>query len=103
VRAAAGQCGRAWLPRVMPARELGDFLASPDLPAPRVVAAPGAPALAAAPDRAETVLLVGPEGGFTAAELAATAAAGFEPRGLGPHTLRTETAALVGLVLLLAR
>ena len=50
-----------------------------------------------------TLLLVGPEGGFTADETTAALAAGFEPRGLGPYTLRTETAALVGAAILLNR
>ena len=46
-------------------------------------------------------LLVGPEGGFTPAERAQAIAAGFVPIGLGPHVLRTETAALVGASALL--
>ncbi len=40
------------------------------------------------------VLLVGPEGGFTADELGAADRAGFIPVGLGPRTLRAETAAI---------
>ena len=39
-------------------------------------------------------LLVGPEGDFTPSELAALTEAGALPVGLGPHRLRTETAAL---------
>lgn len=102
VQAAAGQCDRAWLPAVEPAAELATFLAGP-LPARRLLASERAPAPAAA-DAApgELALLVGPEGGFDAAELAAIAAAGFTPRRFGPHTLRTETAALVGAAVLLA-
>lgn len=103
VTAAAGQCDRAWLPAIEPARELGEFLKRPDLPARRFVATATAAALAASDASADTILLVGPEGGFTADELAAAIAAGFVPRGLGPHTLRTETAALVGAGLLLAQ
>jgi 16S rRNA (uracil1498-N3)-methyltransferase len=38
---------------------------------------------------------VGPEGGFTDAEVEAALAAGWRPVGLGPRTLRVETAALV--------
>lgn len=100
VRAAAGQCDRTWLPEVRPARELREFLADPALPAARFLAAPRARPLATADD--EVVLLVGPEGGFDAGEAAAAVAAGFEPCGLGPYTLRTETAALLGAGLLLA-
>jgi 16S rRNA (uracil1498-N3)-methyltransferase len=40
------------------------------------------------------VALVGPEGGFTAEELAAVEAAGGRRVSLGPHVLRIETAAI---------
>ncbi len=46
-------------------------------------------------------LLVGPEGGLTPAEAAELTAAGFRPVGLGPYTLRSGTAALVGLARLM--
>ncbi|KAI8464407.1 MAG: Alpha/beta knot methyltransferase [Monoraphidium minutum] len=49
---------------------------------------------AAAWDGRPCWLLVGPEGDFTPAELDALIAAGALPCGLGPHRLRTETAAL---------
>ena len=100
VRAAAGQCDRDWLPEVQPARELGAFLGGP-LPPARFVGAPGAPPLGEAADAAgDVVVLVGPEGGFADGERDAVAAAGFVPAGLGPHVLRTETAALVAAALL---
>ncbi len=41
-------------------------------------------------------LLVGPEGGFTAEEVADARRLGFLPVSLGPRILRTETAAIVG-------
>jgi 16S rRNA (uracil1498-N3)-methyltransferase len=106
VRGAAGQCDRAWLPDVLPFRELDDWLREPSLPARRWVG-DGAAATAlgdgADRDAADGALLVGPEGGFTDGERAAIAAAGFAPRRFGAHVLRTETAALVGAALLLAR
>ncbi|GIX47725.1 MAG: hypothetical protein KatS3mg131_1936 [Candidatus Tectimicrobiota bacterium] len=40
-------------------------------------------------------VLIGPEGGFTAQEVAAAQAQGFVPVSLGPRVLRTETAAIV--------
>jgi 16S rRNA (uracil1498-N3)-methyltransferase len=49
---------------------------------------------------AELTLLVGPEGGWEPAELQVLAHAGAVPVWLGPHVLRTETAALAGLVAL---
>jgi 16S rRNA (uracil1498-N3)-methyltransferase len=45
------------------------------------------------------VLLVGPEGGFTADEVTAARAHGLVPVGLGPRILRAETAAIVAVAL----
>ncbi len=42
-------------------------------------------------------LLVGPEGGLDTEESEAAASAGFRALNLGPRTLRTETAAVVGV------
>lgn len=47
------------------------------------------------------MLLIGPEGGFTEAEVAAAEAAGCRSVGLGKRILRTETAAMVGLTCIL--
>lgn len=55
------------------------------------------------PSRYEQIaLFVGPEGGFSAVELAEMAAAGFVSLSLGPRILRTETAAIVGAALIQA-
>lgn len=48
-------------------------------------------------------LLVGPEGGFSQEELDTAREAGIAEATLGPSILRTETAALVGVTLVLAR
>ena len=45
-------------------------------------------------------LVIGPEGGFSDREVAATTAAGFQPVRLGPRVLRTETAALTAIAAL---
>ena len=45
-------------------------------------------------------LLIGPEGGFSAAEIAAAEAAGYLSVHLGPRILRTETAAVVALAVI---
>lgn len=45
--------------------------------------------------------LVGPEGGFTATEVATARAEGVIPVSLGPRTLRTETAAIVGAAVII--
>ncbi len=50
---------------------------------------------------AQTVIvLVGPEGGWTDAELDAAAGAGYLPWNLGPHVLRIETAATAAVAIL---
>jgi 16S rRNA (uracil1498-N3)-methyltransferase len=45
-------------------------------------------------------LLIGPEGGFSEAEVAAAVAAGFAPASLGPRVLRAETAVVAALAVL---
>jgi 16S rRNA (uracil1498-N3)-methyltransferase len=47
------------------------------------------------------LIVIGPEGGFAAAEIAAAQAAGAVPISLGPRILRTETAALAVVACLL--
>ena len=99
IRAAAGQCDRAWLPEIREPRSLKDFLAEEALPKTRYIATAGGPDLPATAND-EALLLVGPEGGFRPQEQEQAEAAGFQPCGLGPHVLRTETAALVGAAML---
>ncbi len=50
--------------------------------------------------RRVTVMLIGPEGGFTAQELKMAEKAGFVSYSLGHHTLRAETAAISALAIL---
>ena len=50
---------------------------------------------------AQAVLAVGPEGGWTDAELAAARSAHFTEASLGENILRAETAVIAGLVVLL--
>lgn len=50
---------------------------------------------------AELAMMIGPEGGWSAAEVALVCQHGAQPVSLGPRILRTETAALVGAALLL--
>jgi 16S rRNA (uracil1498-N3)-methyltransferase len=68
----------------------------------RLVADPGAtsPANSRAPDPGERVLLaVGPEGGWNKFETELLGAHGFQPVGMGPRTLRTDTACVALLAL----
>jgi 16S rRNA (uracil1498-N3)-methyltransferase len=48
-------------------------------------------------------LLVGPEGGWSSAEIESLEAGGWQPVSLGPRILRIETAVLAGAALLLLR
>lgn len=100
---AAKQCGRTVVPEVRPVVGLAEFLAGLDT-AERVVmcyegdAASGGlkAALTAAP-AARYVVLIGPEGGFTAAEVETCRAYGAAVAGMGPRILRAETAAVTAL------
>lgn len=49
----------------------------------------------------DVLLLIGPEGGFTPQEIEKAREAGVKPISLGPRRLRTETAGVVALSLLL--
>ncbi len=100
-REAAEQCERLDLPAIEPPTDLAGLLAA--WPAARPLAAalertrPGPPA------RDAHALLVGPEGGFAAAETDALRRASFvRPISLGSLILRAETAAVAGLALLQA-
>ena len=69
----------------------------------RLAADPSASASAASVMRmhmgARVLLAVGPEGGWNAFETALLSAHGFTPVGLGPRTLRTDTACIALLAL----
>lgn len=103
IDAAVEQCDRSHAPHLDEELSLAELLTATDLPAARFAATPGAAALRPPTDAADPALwLVGPEGGFDPEETAALASAGFVAAGVGPLTLRVETAALVGCALLLA-
>jgi 16S rRNA (uracil1498-N3)-methyltransferase len=100
---AAEQSERLTVPRVAPVQRLPDLLAR--WPAERrlFAAIERSNAIPLRPDPTPGVaaLLVGPEGGFSAAELDALRARPFVvPVSLGPRVLRAETASIAGLALL---
>ena len=101
-REAARQCGRADVPDIGDPVALAAALAAPELPRRRLMAweGEGGTPLRSRPDGVEpTALLVGPEGGFTAAEVEAARHAGFDTVTLGHRILRVETAAMVAVAL----
>ncbi|HMV55495.1 MAG TPA: 16S rRNA (uracil(1498)-N(3))-methyltransferase [Rhodocyclaceae bacterium] len=105
-RAACEQCGRNRVPVVEPIEALGTCLSrSRDWPGLRVVLSPEGAASVAGPPSAprKVALLVGPEGGWSDAELKAIRVAGWEALALGTRILRTETAGLAALAVMQAR
>jgi 16S rRNA (uracil1498-N3)-methyltransferase len=110
---AAKQCGQNWLPRVHTPRKLGDFFsrASEQAFDLRLIGSlqPDAQHLKKIlaeysnehRDRPRSVLmLIGPEGDFTPAELALARRHGCQPITLGPIILRVETATIYCLSIL---
>ena len=97
---AAQQCGRAIVPEVHAPAALGDALeASADVGFGIVADPEGVQSLRdcledAGNDVTAARLLVGPEGGLTADEIARATASGLHAVRAGPRVLRTETAAL---------
>jgi 16S rRNA (uracil1498-N3)-methyltransferase len=98
---AAEQCGRAVVPAVSPTTTLKQLLELP-IEGRRILLleTPGLPALASLERARSALLLVGPAGGWEAAEAQALAGAGFQAVSLGPRILRAETAAVAAVALL---
>ena len=97
VREAARQSRRPRLPTLEPLRSLHEALTLVDEPLRLVLWEESArPLQEVLPPQAPTgvALLVGPEGGLAADEVATVRASGFLPVHLGPRILRTETAGL---------
>lgn len=111
VREAAEQAGRGRIPALLPPLSFAEALQQPadlrllpweasrhDAATPHL-----RHALAAAHAGFKNVaLLIGPEGGLTAAEAAQGQAVGWQVVALGPRILRAETAALASVAILLA-
>lgn len=102
-REAAMQCRRTWLPMIEPLAHAADFVAAEsDGGAAVAMAERGGVGLdawvASAPSSASRVVAVGPEGGWTADELAAAPAT----VRVGDHVLRVETAAIACAAILTA-
>lgn len=107
VEEAARQCGRSDVPAVLPVRPLLEAVrALPEgtrvlvLDEGERARSLGA-AFASLPVGAGVALVVGPEGGLEPSEREGLLALGAEPTTLGPRILRTETASLAALSVLL--
>ena len=98
--AACEQCGRSQVPLVHGLLSYASWLGQASSnTATRILLAPGGETGLKGMNRpaGSILLLAGPEGGLTAAELDSAHRAGFIALKLGPRTLRTETAALAAL------
>ena len=109
---AAKQCGQNWLPRVHPPRKLAEFFSAleqafdlrligslqPDAQHLKKILAAYSSEHGNRPN--SVLMLVGPEGDFTPAELALARRCGCQPITLGPIILRVETAAIYCLSVL---
>lgn len=106
----AKQCGRSYLLQINEPRTLDDLLAHPrqsnagdtDKRRPRLLmarqdgaSAPFADASISSAHPDDLLIFIGPEGGFTAEELALADRAQALPWRLGPWTMRIETAAVM--------
>jgi 16S rRNA (uracil1498-N3)-methyltransferase len=105
------QCGSPWLPKIEPAVRLTDFLTRPESFELPLVASlqPGSQSpgdfIRVFRDRHNrrprtAAVWIGPEGDFTAAELAALREYGAWPISLGRLVLRSDTAAIYSLSVL---
>jgi len=97
--AACEQCGRNRIPGVAAPQSLADWMRA--WGGSGIVLVPDATRSSATIARhaGPLALLIGPEGGFDAREVAAAQAKGFDALALGPRVLRTETATAAGLAL----
>lgn len=101
--AAVKQSSGAWLPEIRAVEEFPVFVArvGRSLDHGIVLDVNGEPLRAVLPVApSPVVLLVGPEGGLTRAELDECVGAGFRPARLGPTILRFETAAVAALAVM---
>ena len=111
MKSAMKQSGRSWLPDLEELAPPGSVVIAPSSGLVLFGAVPGEIAsgeqsirhwtclldeLPADPPQSLT-LMIGPEGGWTASERERLLSGGAVPLDLGPHVLRTETAAAAGL------
>ncbi|MBI2884681.1 MAG: 16S rRNA (uracil(1498)-N(3))-methyltransferase [Candidatus Omnitrophica bacterium] len=103
---AAKQCGRATLPAIESPRPMAEVVPVMTaegltlIPTLSTTAVPIRSVLEANRAPQAVAVFIGPEGDFTAAEVAHAQAHGARPVSLGPQTLRAETAAIAALAML---
>ena len=95
------QCRRPWAMAVGDVVPLAELVESAEEGG--VVADREGCSISDLPEGAGGLLIIGPEGGFSLAENELLARCGWPRLRLGPHILRTETAAVVGGAMMVAR
>lgn len=102
--AACEQCGRNRIPQIRPAMDLAAWCAEEESGLKLNLHPRASKSINTLPLPVERVrLLIGPEGGLTADEIAMTAGYQFTDILLGPRVLRTETTALTAITALQVR
>jgi 16S rRNA (uracil1498-N3)-methyltransferase len=97
-REAVRQCGRALEPEIRPPLTLSEWLGTGDATTSWVLFdRGGSPELPPLSPIGDVRLVIGPEGGWDASEVATLRARGGHVVELGPHILRAETAALLAV------
>lgn len=94
---AAEQCGRAVVPEVAPTCRLSELMAEPFEGRRLIFCETGGAPLRSLSPASAALVLVGPPGGWEAAEIEQAERAAFERLALGPRILRTETAAVAAV------
>ena len=97
------QCRRPWAMAVTEVVPLTALVGGDSEQVGGVVADVEGSTLSELPKTAGNLLVVGPEGGFTAAEKQLFDRRGWPRLRLGPHVLRSETAAVVGAAMMVGR
>lgn len=102
VVSACEQSGRNRLPTLLPPQNLNQWLKTAQADHCFVLAPQSGYQLktGSVQKNSSVILLIGPEGGLSEAELAIVTARGFLSLNLGPRVLRTETAAVAALTAL---
>lgn len=98
---ASKQCGRNRLMQVQPVAKLPELLGRHDLSSCKLILHTADTFTRNVLSRPEpTIILVGPEGGFTEEEVEAALNAGWQGWSLGPRIVRVETAAVAAAAIL---
>jgi len=94
---ACEQCGRSVVPTINPPIALADWLSSLKVDLKLVLHHRTTQSLSSMTPPQTLGLLIGPEGGLSAAEIEQAEGAGFQAASFGPRVLRTETAPVAAL------